>query len=73
MDDDAAIILMVDSNLQRETLLPSERAFAYRMKMGQLNIRERQPRRNLRRSQEAMMQLEKKRALVAIQCGDISV
>ena len=33
MDDDAAIILMVDSNLQRETLLPSERAFAYRMKM----------------------------------------
>ena len=33
MDDDAAIILMVDSNLQRETILPSERAFAYRMKM----------------------------------------
>lgn len=32
MDDDAAVILMVDSNLQRETLLPSERAFAYRMK-----------------------------------------
>ena len=29
MDDDAAIILMVDSNLQREQLLPSERAFAY--------------------------------------------
>lgn len=33
MDDYAAIILMVDSNLQREQLLPSERAFAYRMKM----------------------------------------
>ena len=33
LDDDATIILMVDSNLQRETLLPSERAFAYRMKM----------------------------------------
>ena len=33
LDDDAAIILMVDSNLQRETLLPIERAFAYRMKM----------------------------------------
>lgn len=33
MDDDAATILMVDSNLQRETLLPSERAFAYKMKM----------------------------------------
>ena len=32
MDDDAATILMVDSNLQRETLLPSERAFAFKMK-----------------------------------------
>lgn len=32
LDDDAATILMVDSNLQRETILPSERAFAYRMK-----------------------------------------
>ena len=33
MDDDEATILMVDSNLQRETILPSERAFAYRMKL----------------------------------------
>lgn len=33
LDDDAATILMVDSNLQRETLLPSERAFAYKMKL----------------------------------------
>lgn len=33
MDDDTATILMVDSNLQRETLLPSERAFAYKMKL----------------------------------------
>ena len=33
LDDDAATILMVDSNLQRETLLPSERAFAFKMKM----------------------------------------
>ena len=33
MDDDAATILMVDSNLQRETILPSERAFAYKMKL----------------------------------------
>ena len=33
MDDDAVTILMVDSNLQRETLLPSERAFAYKMKL----------------------------------------
>ena len=33
LDDDAATILMVDSNLQRETLLPSKRAFAYKMKL----------------------------------------
>ena len=32
-DDDAATIIMVDSNLQRESLLPSERAFAYKMKL----------------------------------------
>ena len=33
MDDDAAVLLMVDSNLQREHILPSERAFAYKMKL----------------------------------------
>ena len=33
MDDDAAILLMVDSNLQRESILPSEKAFAYKMKL----------------------------------------
>ena len=33
MDDDAAVLLMVDSNLQREIILPSERAFAYKMKL----------------------------------------
>ena len=33
MDDDAAVIAMVDANLQRETVLPSERAFAYKMKL----------------------------------------
>ena len=36
LDDDAAIILMVDANLQRETILPSERAFAYKMKLDAL-------------------------------------
>ena len=34
LDDDAATIIMVDSNLQRESILPSERAWAYRMKLG---------------------------------------
>ena len=33
MSDDEAVILMVDSNLQRENLLPSEKAFAYKMKL----------------------------------------
>ena len=33
LDDDAAIIIMVDSNIQRENILPSERAFAYQMKL----------------------------------------
>lgn len=33
LDDDAAILVMVDSNLQRETILPSEKAFAYKMKL----------------------------------------
>ena len=33
MDDDAAVLLMVDSNLQRENILPSERVFAYKMKL----------------------------------------
>ena len=37
LDDDAATIIMVDSNLQRESLLPSERAFAYRMKLDAMN------------------------------------
>ena len=37
LDDDAATIIMVDSNLQRESLLPSERAFAYKMKLEAVN------------------------------------
>ena len=36
MDDDAAVLLMVDSNLQRENILPSERAFAYKMKLEEI-------------------------------------
>ena len=37
MDDDTAILLMVDSNLQREELLPSEKAFAYKMKLAAMD------------------------------------
>jgi len=39
MDDNAAVLLMVDSNLQRENILPSERAFAYKMKLEALKNR----------------------------------
>lgn len=37
MDDDHAVIFMVDSNIQRETILPSERAYAYKMKLEAMN------------------------------------
>ncbi len=40
LDDDAAVILMVDSNLSREEILPSERAFAFKMKMEAIKHRE---------------------------------
>ena len=40
MEDDAATILMVDSNLQREHILPSERAFAYKMKLDAMKLKQ---------------------------------
>ncbi len=46
LDDDAATILMVDANLQRETILPSERAFAYRMKMDAMRRTAGRPNKN---------------------------
>ena len=47
LDDDAATIIMVDSNLQRETLLPSERAFAYKMKLEAMNRKLGRPSQNV--------------------------
>lgn len=52
LDDDAATIIMVDSNIQRESLLPSERAFAYKMKLEAL--RHQGERRDLTSSQVGM-------------------
>lgn len=46
--DDEAIILMVDSNLQREQLLPSEKAFAYKMKLDAMKRKAGRPNNNLR-------------------------
>ena len=46
MSDDEAVILMVDSNLQREHLLPSEKAFAYKMKLEAMKRKAGRPKRN---------------------------
>lgn len=46
MDDDSAILLMVDSNLQREELLPSEKAFAYKMKLDAMKRQAGRPKEN---------------------------
>ena len=56
MDDDTAVITMVDSNIQRENILPSERAQAYKMKMDAIR------RKNGRPSKESAQQDEKKGA-----------
>ena len=46
LDDDAAIILMVDANLQREEMLPSERAFAYKLKLEAMKMQAGRPSKN---------------------------
>ena len=46
VSDDEAIIIMVDSNLQRENILPSEKAFAYKMKLEAMNRQARRPAKN---------------------------
>lgn len=48
LDDDAAVVVMVDSNLQRESLLPSERAFAYKMKLNAIRRQAGRPSNNSR-------------------------
>ena len=69
MDDDAAILVMVDSNLQRETVLPSEKAFAYKMK---LEAMKRQGARTDLTSSQVGMKLVGKQSLDMIgeQTGD---
>ena len=46
MTDDEATILMVDSNIQRENLLPSEKAFTYKMKLGAMKRKAGRPKKN---------------------------
>jgi len=66
MDDDAAIIILVDSNLQRENILPSERAFAYRMK---LDAMKHQRKRDAARLSQVGTKPERADELLAQQVG----
>jgi ParB family chromosome partitioning protein len=67
LDDDEATIIMVDSNLQRETLLPSEKAFAYKMK---LEAMKRQGKRNDLTSSQVGTKSERSDDLLASQVGE---
>ena len=67
LDDDAATIIMVDSNIQRESLLPSERAFAYKMKLDAIK---RQGKRSDLTSGQVGQKLKTSVDLVADQAGE---
>lgn len=70
MDDDAAIIAMVDSNLQRETLLPSERAFAYKMKMDAMERKTGRPSKENSGQVGRNFQGKESREIIAEQTGE---
>lgn len=70
MDDDTAIIAMVDSNLQRETLLPSERAFAYKMKMEAMARRAGRPSKENSGQVGRDFQGKESREIIAEQTGE---
>lgn len=67
LDDDAAVLVMVDSNIQREELLPSERAFAYKMKLEALKH---QGARTDRTSGQVVQKLKLSVEIVAEQAGE---
>ena len=70
MDDDTATIAMVDSNLQRETLLPSERAFAYKMKMDAMARRAGSPSKDNSGQVGRDFQGKESREIIAEQTGE---
>lgn len=70
MDDDNATIAMVDSNLQRETLLPSERAFAYKMKMEAMARRAGRPSKENSGQVGRDFQGKESREIIAEQTGE---
>ena len=70
LDDDAATIIMVDSNLQRENILPSERAFAYKLKLSAMKRQAGRPRKE--NSSPVGIDLRGKQSLdlMSEECGD---
>jgi ParB family chromosome partitioning protein len=70
LDDDAATIIMVDSNLQRESLLPSERAFAYKMKLEAMNHQGARADLTCGQVGHKLQTGQKSRDLLAAQTGD---
>ena len=70
MDDDTATIAMVDSDLQRETLLPSERAFAYKMKMDAMARRAGRPSKENSGQVGRDFQGKESREIIAEQTGE---
>ena len=70
MDDDTATITMVDSNLQREPLLPSERAFAYKMKMDAMARRAGRPSKENSGQVGRDFQGKESREIIAEQTGE---
>ena len=70
LDDDAATIIMVDSNIQRETLLPSERAWAYRMKLEALRRKAGRPSKGNAGQLDPHFDNRRSNAIVAEEAGE---
>ena len=70
MDDDAAILVMVDSNMQRESILPSERAWAYRMKLEAMRRKAGRPSKENAGQVDPNFDSRRSNAIVAEQAGE---
>ena len=70
MDDNAAVLVMVDSNIQRENILPSERAFAYKMKLEALKRQAGRPAKNNSGQVDPNFDKRRSNAIVAGEAGE---
>ena len=70
LDDDAAVIIMVDSNLQRENILPSERAYAYKMKLDAMKRQAGRPSKENGGQVDHHLNVPKSRDILAEQTGE---